>query len=133
MPSRESKVEVGRLVVVNYGKDNGKLGVILDVCDTMTCLVDGPKLKRGLVNFRRLAFTDIVIPVKRSMKTSTLNKAWEAADVDAQFKKTTWGQKLAQKEKRANLTDFDRFVVKTLKSKKNKLIAKKVKELKSKN
>mmetsp|Transcript_1459 Transcript_1459/g.2796 ORF Transcript_1459/g.2796 Transcript_1459/m.2796 type:complete len:133 (+) Transcript_1459:37-435(+) len=132
MPSRQSIVEIGRLVVVNYGKDNGKLGLILDVCDTMTALVDGPNLKRRLINFRRLALTSIKIPISKSVKHSTLIKAWEAADVDAQFAKTTWGQKLAQQARRATLTDFERFTVRKLKQKRNKIIAKKVKELKGK-
>mmetsp|Transcript_21888 Transcript_21888/g.30672 ORF Transcript_21888/g.30672 Transcript_21888/m.30672 type:complete len:134 (+) Transcript_21888:26-427(+) len=132
MPSRRSFAEIGRIVCINYGKDNGKIGVIVDMCDSMTCLIDGPSVERKLINFRRLAFTDIKLPIKKRMRSSLLYKAWTEAGVDQQFAKTTWGQKIANQNKRKELTDFDRFVVKTLKAKKNKIIAKKVKELKAK-
>ncbi|GAB5362535.1 hypothetical protein AAMO2058_000805600 [Amorphochlora amoebiformis] len=131
MPSREAFIEIGRLVCINYGKDSGKLGVILDICDTMTALVDGPNLKRGIYNFRRMAVTGIKLPISKSVKSTTLYKAWEAADLDGQFGKTSWGQKLARQERRKNLTDFERFKVKVLKAKKNKIIKSKLKELKN--
>mmetsp|Transcript_21887 Transcript_21887/g.30670 ORF Transcript_21887/g.30670 Transcript_21887/m.30670 type:complete len:92 (+) Transcript_21887:26-301(+) len=67
MPSRRSFAEIGRIVCINYGKDNGKIGVIVDMCDSMTCLIDGPSVERKLINFRRLAFTDIKLPIKKRL------------------------------------------------------------------
>lgn len=36
-------VEVGRVALVNYGEDTGKLCVIVDIVDQNKALVDGPK------------------------------------------------------------------------------------------
>jgi len=86
-------------------------------------------LHRTIHNF--LLHTIFFLPFL-SLRSSLLYKAWTEAGIDEQFAKTTWGQKIANQNKRKELTDFDRFVVKTLKAKKNKIIAKKVKELKAK-
>ena len=130
-PTRQNRqIEIGRIAVINYGDDNGKIGAIVEVCDSMTALFDGPGIKRGLLNYRRMALTDIVLPIQRGVKTSTLNAKWKEADVDGQYAKTTWGQKAARAKRRAALTDFERFKVRTLKAKKSKIIKQKVKQLK---
>merc|ERR1719239_1830018 len=49
-------------------------------------------------------------------------KAWEAAEVDKKWSETTWAKKLASREKRAGLTDFDRFKLMKAKQARNRII-----------
>jgi large subunit ribosomal protein L14e len=67
-------IEIGRVVMVNYGDDYGKLGVVMDVLDQNRALVDGPTtgMPRQVINFKRLAVTPVKVEVKRTMKTATL-------------------------------------------------------------
>merc|ERR1719440_1254412 len=99
-------VEVGRIVLVNYGPDAGKLATIID-------MVDGPVPKTGVarqvIPFKRLALTDIVIKVPKSARQKTLVKAWNEEKVEETWAATSWAKKLARKKVRASLTDFQRF------------------------
>ncbi|XP_039060716.1 uncharacterized protein LOC120204760 [Hibiscus syriacus] len=54
--------------LVNYGKDYGKLVVIVDVVDQNRALVDAPDMVRGQMNFKRLTLTDITIDIPRVPK-----------------------------------------------------------------
>ncbi|GER41172.1 60S ribosomal protein L14 [Striga asiatica] len=102
-------VEIGRVALVNYGKDYGKLVVIVDVIDQNRALVDAPDMVRSQMNFKRLSLTDIKIDVKRVPKKKTLIAAMEAADVKGRWEKSSWGRKLIVQKRRAALNDFDRF------------------------
>ena len=113
-PHRFSRfVEVGRIVLVNYGPDAGKLATIIDIVDGNKCMIDGPVPKTGVarqvIPFKRLALTDIVIKVPKSARQKTLVKAWDAAKVEETWAATSWAKKLARKKVRASLTDFQRF------------------------
>ncbi|KAH8048432.1 hypothetical protein JL722_12484 [Aureococcus anophagefferens] len=106
-------VEVGRVVLINYGPDEGKLATIIDIVDGNKCLVDGPATKTGVarqvIPFKRVALTDIVVKIPKNARQKTLNKAWDEADVLAKWDASSWAKKLAAKKKRASLTDFQRF------------------------
>ena len=123
-------VEVGRVALINYGEQYGKLCVIMDVLDHNRCLIDGPTtgVARQVINFRRIALTDIVVKVARTNKTSTLKSKLEGLEtsIQDQFDACAWGQKLQRKNKRADLNDFGRFKVAIAKQKRNKAIAAKV-------
>ena len=113
-PHRFSRfVEVGRIVLVNYGPDAGKLATIIDIVDGNKCMIDGPVPKTGVarqvIPFKRLALTDIVIKVPKSARQKTLVKAWDAEKVEETWAATSWAKKLARKKVRASLTDFQRF------------------------
>ncbi|XP_020250851.1 heat shock cognate protein HSP 90-beta-like [Asparagus officinalis] len=73
-------VEIGRVVLVNYGKDYGRLVVIVNVLDQNRSLVDAPNMVRGQMNFKRLTLTDIKIDIPRIPKKKSLIAAMEAAD-----------------------------------------------------
>ena len=112
MGKRSNFVEIGRVVCINYGPDAGKLAVIIDIVNQSFALVDGANqtgVARGKLNFKHMAITPIKLTIGRSVKTVTLEKAFLAADVFAQFNATSWGKKLARQAKRANSSDFDRF------------------------
>ncbi len=113
-PHRFSRfVEVGRIVLVNYGPDAGKLATIIDIVDGNKCMIDGPVPKTGVarqvIPFKRLALTDIVIKVPKSARQKTLVKAWDEEKVEETWAATSWAKKLARKKVRASLTDFQRF------------------------
>ncbi|KAF5178423.1 60S ribosomal protein L14, partial [Thalictrum thalictroides] len=72
-------VEIGRVGLVNYGKDYGKLVVIVDVIDQNRALVDAPDMVRSQMNFKRLSLTDIKIDIGRVPKKKALIEAMEAA------------------------------------------------------
>jgi large subunit ribosomal protein L14e len=60
-------VEIGRVVLISYGPDTGKLCTIVNVLDHNRVLVDGPEPITGVhrheLNIKRIMLTDIVVPV----------------------------------------------------------------------
>ncbi|KAF3972509.1 hypothetical protein CMV_003986 [Castanea mollissima] len=103
-------VEIGRVALVNYGKEYGRLLVIVDVVDENRALVDAPDMVRTQMNLKRLSLTDIKIDIKRFPK-KTLVEAMEAADVKNKWENSSWGRKLIVQKRRASLNDFDRFKI----------------------
>ncbi|XP_009336123.1 60S ribosomal protein L14-1-like [Pyrus x bretschneideri] len=123
-------VEVGRVALVNYGKDYGKLVVIVDVIDQNRALVDAPDMVRTQLNFKRLSLTDIKIDIKRVPNKKTLIAAMEAADVKNKWEKSSWGRKLIVQKRRAALDDFDRFKLMLAKIKRAGIIRQELTKLK---
>ncbi|XP_011433871.1 60S ribosomal protein L14-like [Crassostrea angulata] len=117
-------VEVGRVAYISYGPDAGKLAVIVDVIDQNRALVDGPcsGVSRKQMNFKALELTSIVMKIPRGLRPGNLRKAWEKQEVQKKWDSTTWAQKIANKKKRAQLTDFDRFKLMKAKQARNRLI-----------
>jgi len=129
-------VEVGRVVLINYGPDSGKLATIIDIVDQNKCLIDGPApltgITRQVISFKRIALTDLkVTGVRRNSRQKTLVKAWTDNDIMAKWEATSWAKKLATKKKRAKLTDFERFKVMVAKKERNDILSKKMKEISS--
>ncbi|KAK1266121.1 60S ribosomal protein L14-2 [Acorus gramineus] len=130
-------VEIGRVALMNYGKDYGRLVVIVDVIDQNRALIDAPDMVRGQMNFKRLHLTDIKIDIPRTPKKSSLIKAMEEAepvcvmaDVKNRWEKSSWGRKLIVQKRRAALTDFDRFKVMLAKIKRGGAIRQELAKLK---
>ena len=112
-------VEVGRVIIVNYGPLVGKLAVIVDILTTTKVLVQGLKggIRRQELSLRRVTLTDYKIDIKRGAKSEEVFKAIEDYKLDEKLKKSSFTKKVALREKRANLTDFDRFKVMRLRQK----------------
>ncbi|KAJ3680173.1 hypothetical protein LUZ60_016451 [Juncus effusus] len=123
-------VEIGRVALVNYGKDYGRLVVIVDLVDQNRALVDAPDMIRCQMNFKRLSLTDIKIDIPRIPKKKTLIAAMEAADVKNKWESSSWGRKLIVQKKRAALNDFDRFKVMVAKIKRGGAIRQELAKLK---
>mmetsp|Transcript_26481 Transcript_26481/g.57780 ORF Transcript_26481/g.57780 Transcript_26481/m.57780 type:complete len:136 (-) Transcript_26481:313-720(-) len=123
-------VEIGRLALVNYGEDYGKLVVISDVVDQNRALVDAPEETRKVMNFKRLAMTDFKVDIPRLASKKVLKAKLAESDVLAKFKASAWGQKLAKQASRAATTDFDRFKAAVAKSKKARAVRKVLSQLK---
>ncbi|KAJ7972625.1 60S ribosomal protein L14 [Quillaja saponaria] len=123
-------VEIGRVALVNYGKDYGRLVVIVDVVDQNRALVDAPDIVRTQINFKRLSLTDIKIDINRVPKKKSLIAAMEAADVKNKWEKSSWGRKLIVKKRRASLNDFDRFKLMLAKIKRGGVVRQELAKLK---
>ena len=67
-------IEIGRVALINYGEDSGKLCVIVDILNGNQVLIDCPTLGvvRHIISVRRLSLTDIKIHAKKGIKTSKL-------------------------------------------------------------
>ena len=112
-------VEVGRVIIVNYGPLVGKLAVIVDILTTTKVLVQGVKggIRRQELSLRRVTLTDYKIDIKRGAKQEEVFKALDDYKLDEKFKKSSYAKKCEQRQKRSNLTDFDRFKVMRLRQK----------------
>jgi large subunit ribosomal protein L14e len=127
-------VEIGRVALINYGPDCGKLCTIIDVVDAKRVLVDGPQsitgVHRQVILIKRISLTDIVVRISRNATLKNITKAWKEADALAKWDACAWAKKLASKKTRSNLTDFDRFKVMIAKKQRAEIVTKKVAELK---
>ncbi|KAK9225698.1 hypothetical protein WN943_010742 [Citrus x changshan-huyou] len=126
-------VEIGRVALINYGKDYGKLVVIVDVLDQNMALVDAPDMVRSQMNFKRLSLTDIKIDINRVPGKKSLIEAMEKADVKNKWENSSWGKKLIVQKRRAALNDFDKFKLMLAKIKKGGLIRQELAKLKKEN
>jgi large subunit ribosomal protein L14e len=108
-------VEIGRVALINYGPNEGKLCVIIDVVDGNRALVDGPSsitgVARQAVQLKNLSLTDFKIDIPRSPRLKTLAAAFVAGEIEKKWAATAWAQRRARGEARAQLNDFDRFKV----------------------
>ncbi|KAJ3093210.1 hypothetical protein HK102_000011 [Quaeritorhiza haematococci] len=105
-------VEVGRVVLITYGPDYGKLAVIVDIIDHNRVLVDGPTtgVARQAISFKRATLTQLKLKgLPRAAGTATVKKVVEKEDLVGQWSKSSWAKKIAARTTRANLSDFDRF------------------------
>lgn len=79
-------------------------------------MIDGPKIQRQAISLAKVVLTPIVLSkLPRGARTGTVQKKWAASDVDAKWAASAWAKKLASKERRAQLSDFERFQVLVLK------------------
>ncbi|XP_014680868.1 PREDICTED: 60S ribosomal protein L14-like [Priapulus caudatus] len=117
-------VEAGRIAYIPFGTDHGKLCVIVDVIDQNRALIDGPcsGVKRQEINFKRMHLTKFLLKLHHSARTRTVRKAWAEAGIEKQWKETTWAKKIDAREKRAVMSDFDRFKLMKAKQMRNRLI-----------
>lgn len=130
---REIYFEIGRVCLINFGEDAGKVCVILDFVDSTRALVDGPKSQTGVrrqtIPFTRLSIVPIKIKIIRACRSIHLEKAFIANKVAEKFAKLPWAKKIARSKIRASLSDFDRFKVMVLKKKRSLLIRQKLNEI----
>ncbi|KAJ8929422.1 hypothetical protein NQ314_017871 [Rhamnusium bicolor] len=111
-------VETGRVAVVADGPKRGKLVSIVDVIDQTRVLVDGPtsNVPRSQIRLNQLHLTKFRIKFPFTASTRVVRKAWNDAKIDEKWNESVWANKIAAKEKRAQLTDFDRFKLRRARS-----------------
>ncbi len=112
-------VEVGRVVLVNYGPLSGRLAVIVEIITTSRVLVDGPTtgVKRQELSLRRVSLTDFKLDVPRGVNAAALKEAVTKFDLVNKHAQTPFARKIQRAQTRAKLTDFDRFKVMVLRKK----------------
>ena len=112
-------IEVGRVIVINYGPLAGKLAVIVDILTTTKIIIQGLKggVRRQELSLRRVTLTDYKINIKRGAKREEVFKAIDEYKLEEKYKNSTYSKKCELRQKRANLTDFDRFKVMRLRQK----------------
>jgi len=116
-------VEVGRIVLIQGGGvDDGKLAAIVEIIDHKRALIDGPAtdsksaVPRQAISLSQCVLTPLVIAkLPRAAGTGAVKAAWQKAGIETKWQESTWAKKRAQKEVRANLTDFQRFTALRLK------------------
>lgn len=114
-------VEYGRIVLI----DNSKLATIVEIIDQKRVLIDGPSINRQAISLNKVVLTPLVLEkLPRGARTATVNKKWAAADIDSKWAATSWAKKLAVRQRRANLTDFERFQVMVLRKQKRLAVSK---------
>eukprot|EP00823_Brevimastigomonas_motovehiculus_P000159 TRINITY_DN10271_c0_g1_i1.p1 TRINITY_DN10271_c0_g1~~TRINITY_DN10271_c0_g1_i1.p1 ORF type:complete len:189 (+),score=71.66 TRINITY_DN10271_c0_g1_i1:59-625(+) len=106
-------VEIGRVCMINYGEDAGKICVIIDVVDATSALVDGPMsvtgVHRQIVNFKRLSLSPFKLTIQRNQRPKLLEQKMKAAKIMDLWSQTTWGKKIAAQKLKRSYNDFDRF------------------------
>lgn len=124
-------VEVGRVAYISFGPHAGKLVAIVDVIDQNRALVDGPctQVRRQAMPFKCMQLTDFILKFPHSARQKYVRKAWEKADINKKWTATRWAKKIEAREKKAKMTDFDRYKVMKAKKMRNRIIKLEVKKL----
>uniref|UniRef100_A0A2K6MXB9 Large ribosomal subunit protein eL14 n=1 Tax=Rhinopithecus bieti TaxID=61621 RepID=A0A2K6MXB9_RHIBE len=106
-------VEVGRVAYVSFGPHAGKLVAIVDVIDQNRALVDGPctQVRRQAMPFKCMQLTDFILKFPHSARQKYVRQAWQKADINTKWAATRWAKKIEARERKAKMTDFDRFKV----------------------
>ncbi len=123
-------VEVGRVCVVNYGPEVGKLCVVIDVVDGRRVIVDGPTtgVDRKVMNLKALSLSKFNVDISRGIRNKALVAALEEQKTIEKFNESAWGLKKAAAAKRSACNDFERFQVMILKKERTKAINKALKQ-----
>ena len=105
-------VEIGRVVLLNYGPHVGTLAVIIDILDQNRVLVSNPdSFPRQQLNLKRVTLTNLKVNVTRNVLEKELAVAYKEAKVDETFAETKVAKKMKSAQEKANLNDFERFKV----------------------
>merc|ERR1719203_794029 len=104
-------VEPGRLAYVRYGPLSGKMVVIVDMVDIKRVVVDGPTtgVTRQVLPTKWIALTGQRCNIERGAREKTLKKALAADSTLAKWSQTQWAKKIAARNAKKNLNDFERF------------------------
>uniref|UniRef100_A0AAY4BEK8 Large ribosomal subunit protein eL14 n=2 Tax=Denticeps clupeoides TaxID=299321 RepID=A0AAY4BEK8_9TELE len=110
----------------------GKLVAIVDVIDQNRALVDGPctGVRRQAMPFKCMQLTDYVIKFQHSARQKFVKRAWEKAEITKKWAESSWAKKIEARQKRARMSDFDRFKVMKAKKMRNRIIKHEVMKLK---
>nr|XP_038948669.1 60S ribosomal protein L14-like [Rattus norvegicus] len=124
-------VEVGRVAYISFGSHAGKLVSFVDVIDQNRALVDGPctRVRRQAMPFKCMQLTDFRLRFTCSACQKYVRKAWEKADINTKSAATRWAKIIDARERKAKMTDFDRFKVIKAKKMRNRIIKTEVKKL----
>lgn len=122
---------IGKVVFIALGPYAGKLAAVVNVIDQNRLLIDGPcsGVPRSVISLKHVNLTDFSIKIPFGSRTGTVKTAWEKADVVSKWNETPWAKKIAAKERKSQMTDFDRFCVRKLKKRREVIIRKEMGKL----
>lgn len=66
-------------------------------------------MPKGPIALSDVLFTDLKLEIPRAVRTGTLKKFWEKAEIDKKWQDSKWAQRSQRTERRKALTDFERF------------------------
>lgn len=115
-------VQPGRVALVADGPLKGKLVSVIDVINQTRALVDGPcsGVARQQIRLNQLHLTKFLLKYPFTAPTRVVRKEWLRAKLDKKWTESQWAQKLANKEKRSQMTDYDRFKLTSARVKRNR-------------
>ena len=90
----------------------------MEIVSEKSALIDGPKdgASRQVIQLSHLHLLPVVIPkFPRGARSSTVAKKLASSDIEKKFEGSRLAKKSAVRDKRASLSDFDRFKVQRLK------------------
>lgn len=133
MPLFKRYYQPGRLCVIQYGPDAGKLCLVVDIINETRVLVDGAgvsSVRRQSLPMQRIALTDHCLKMPRGAKANTMKKAVKKDDIVSKFNASSWGRRRQVREQRRNMTDFDRFKLMVLMKQRKRIMQQKLKSMK---
>ncbi|KPI91680.1 60S ribosomal protein L14 [Papilio machaon] len=115
-------VQPGRVALVAEGPLKGKLVSVVDVIDQTRALVDGPGsgVPRQQIRLNQLHLTKFRLKFPFTAPTRVVRKAWTDEKLNEKWAESQWSKKLENKEKRAQMTDYDRFKLSSARVKRNR-------------
>ncbi|XP_046918013.1 protein-S-isoprenylcysteine O-methyltransferase isoform X1 [Dermatophagoides farinae] len=134
MPTKY-QVEIGRVALINFGPDAGKLVAIVDIIDQNRALIDGTSsgIPRQAIQFKRLRLTKFRLRIPYGTNSRNIQKIWKENEIDKKFGETKLALRLKQQQLKSNMTDFDRFKLYKTKQRYNRIVNKKLALLKFKS
>ncbi|EKM56289.1 uncharacterized protein PHACADRAFT_253337 [Phanerochaete carnosa HHB-10118-sp] len=118
MPATESNfkrfVEVGRVVLLKSGPQEGRIAVIAEVIDHNRAIIDGPTtgVPRQSAPYRHLTLIPLrLTKLPRAAGSGAIRKQLEKEGIVEKWEKSSFAQRRTAVAKRRSLTDFQRFVV----------------------
>ena len=89
-----------------------------EILTDLKALIDGPStdtktaVPRQSISLSQLILTPLVLEkLPRGARTGAVKAQWEKAGIEAKWQESAWAKKRSQKERRRQLTDFERFKV----------------------
>merc|ERR1719219_1437477 len=83
-----------------------------------------------MIPVKRLSLTDFTCKLARGAREKSLKTALEKEEIMKKWAETAWAKKLAAKEVRAKMTDFDRFKLMVARKKRAAEVKKTIKKSK---
>lgn len=87
-------------------------------------LVDGPEATREAIHLGQVVLTPLSFALPRGARSAVVAKKFAAAGITEKWNQTAWAKKIAQRQRRAALTDFERFQVMVLRKQKRYAVKK---------
>lgn len=80
-------------------------------------MIDGPAtgVPRQSITLGHVVLTPLTFALPRGARTGVVAKKWASAGVTEKWAASSWAKKIAQRERRSALSDFERFQVMVLK------------------